>query len=270
MKKIISLFSVVFLLTAALSAPIYGVVVSDKPIINVEDASQGLVTLKVNPAEYNRLVVLIEKNGTRYQYFVNQASMSSSYPLQMGNGTYLIRLLENIEGNKYREVIRKTVSVWSLTEKSIYTQSISEINWSDESLAVKKAKELVNSQMSDLQKVEAIYKYVVANFKYDYDKAATVTSGYVPKLDLIFESKKGICYDYSAIFAAMTRSVGVPTKLVKGYTDNIQGQYHAWNEVLLDGEWQVIDTTYDAAFIKAGYSVDQYKLAEAYAGSKFY
>ncbi len=136
MKKIISLFSVVFLLTAALSAPIYGVVVSDKPIINVEDASQGLVTLKVNPAEYNRLVVLIEKNGTRYQYFVNQASMSSSYPLQMGNGTYLIRLLENIEGNKYREVIRKTVSVWSLTEKSIYTQSISEINWSDESLAV--------------------------------------------------------------------------------------------------------------------------------------
>ncbi|MBU5438687.1 transglutaminase domain-containing protein [Tissierella sp. MSJ-40] len=47
----------------------------------------------------------------------------------------------------------------------------------------------------------------------------------------------------------MLRSQGIPTKLVKGYKNDLKA-YHAWNEVLLDNNWVIVDTTYDAALGK--------------------
>jgi transglutaminase/protease-like cytokinesis protein 3 len=38
--------------------------------------------------------------------------------------------------------------------------------------------------------------------------------------------------------------------LVKGYSTHVDG-YHAWNEILINGEWVVVDTTVDAAYNKA-------------------
>ena len=98
-----------------------------------------------------------------------------------------------------------------------------------------------------------IYEYIVSNFTYDYGKISTLDTTYVPNIDNIFSSGKGICYDFSSVFAAMLRSRGIPAKLVKGYTTNVKG-YHAWNEVYdsRTGEWIVIDTTYDAENKAAG------------------
>ena len=79
-----------------------------------------------------------------------------------------------------------------------------------------------------LEKVAAVYDYVVQNLSYDEEKAATVKSGYLPELDAILESKKGICFDYAAMMTAMLRSQQVPCKLVVGYAGSI---YHAWISV---------------------------------------
>ena len=49
----------------------------------------------------------------------------------------------------------------------------------------------------------------------------------------------------------MLRSQGIPTKLVKGYSDNVDG-YHAWNEVYINEEWITIDTTLDAVLGSIG------------------
>ena len=43
-----------------------------------------------------------------------------------------------------------------------------------------------------LEKVAAIYNYVVRTLSYDYDKAATVQSAYLPNLDAVLRAKKGI------------------------------------------------------------------------------
>ena len=86
-----------------------------------------------------------------------------------------------------------------------------------ETIVVKKAKEIVGSKSKELDKVAAVYDYVVNNFSYDYDKAKTVKSGYVPNPDSILSSKKGICLDYASVMVSMLRSQDVPTKLVVGY-----------------------------------------------------
>lgn len=87
----------------------------------------------------------------------------------------------------------------------------------------------------------------LSDISFDHGKLGTLPSDYVPDVDETLQSRKGICYDFSSLLAAMARSVGVPTKLVKGYSDNAVG-YHAWNEVYIGGsdKWFTIDSSVDA------------------------
>ena len=79
-------------------------------------------------------------------------------------------------------------------------------------------------------------------------------SGYLPELDKVLESKKGICFDYAALMAGILRSQNVPCKLVVGYAGK---SYHAWisvyseeygwvnGAIYFDGEnWQRMDPTF--------------------------
>ena len=52
----------------------------------------------------------------------------------------------------------------------------------------------------------------------------------------------GICQDLTALAACMLRVQGIPAKLVIGYADR---SYHAWNNVLIDGEYVMLDVTAD-------------------------
>ena len=118
------------------------------------------------------------------------------------------------------------------------------------------AAQLAAGKTGTLDKVDAVYEYVIKNIAYDYDRAATVQSGYLPDIDDVLAKKKGICFDYAAVMSAMLRSLGVPTKLVVGYCGTA---YHAWINVYVEGQgwvnsviyfdgskWNHMDPTYAA------------------------
>ena len=84
-----------------------------------------------------------------------------------------------------------------------------------------------------LEKVEVVYNFVVGNFSYDSELARNVKSGYVPVLDDVLASYRGICFDYAAVMTAMLRSQGIPCKLVVGYAGEA---YHAWISVWTEEE----------------------------------
>jgi len=128
------------------------------------------------------------------------------------------------------------------------------VDFSASSLAVAKAIELTQGLTDPLEKVEVIYNYVVTNLTYDKDKAATVTSCYLPVLDEILTQGKGICFDYAALMTGMLRSIGIPCKMVFGYAGSA---YHAWISVWTEDEgwvqgviffdgtaWQRLDPTF--------------------------
>lgn len=57
-------------------------------------------------------------------------------------------------------------------------------------------------------------------------------------------SKQGDCNEHASLFAAMARSLGIPTVIATGVTlQKGAFYYHAWNEVCLDGRWYSLDTT---------------------------
>jgi hypothetical protein len=55
---------------------------------------------------------------------------------------------------------------------------------------------------------------------------------------------RGDCNEHAALFAALARSLNIPTAIAAGVTlQNDAFYYHAWNEVCLDGQWISLDTT---------------------------
>ncbi len=133
------------------------------------------------------------------------------------------------------------------SKNEVFLQSTQTIKWDNNMNSIRKAKELTVNAKTDEEKVSAIYRYIINNVKYDYDKKNSMSTDYIPSIEGTLKSSQGICYDYAALFAAMLRSVDVPTKLIMGYKNDIN-EYHAWNQVYLKDtkQWVTIDTTYDS------------------------
>lgn len=260
-KRVISLLLIIIL---TLSATIVnGQAVTD--YIDKSKVNSGVI--EINYTSIKKIAVRISKDNISYDYILNG---NNSFPLQLGDGEYTVSVLENVEGKKFKQVSKETVTLKSDNQNDVYLQSIQMVNWNKDMHSIKKAKELTKDVKTDEEKINAIYNYVI-NMSYDYDKASKVASGYIPNIDDVLKAEKGICYDYSSLFAGMLRSLDIPTKLVMGNKSDIK-EYHAWNQVYLQdtNEWVTIDTTYDAGMKKGNAKVTMIKDAKEYKTSKKY
>ena len=240
---------------------------SSNNMVLVEE--QGMIAVQLSKPATVKTLLLVEKDGVRYTYpLVDQ--QVRQFPLQLGNGEYTVRIMENVESNKYKVLDQSKITLSLKTQNTVFLNAIQDIDWDEYSPAVIKARALTKGLNSDSEKVKVIYDFITENYKYDYIKAKSVTTGYFPVVDEIYASKIGICYDYASLFAAMLRSIDVPTKLVKGYSTATKATYHAWNEVYVDGTWKIVDTTADAAFVQKGKVVQMYKDSNDFTAEKIY
>ena len=240
------------------------------PEMDAGKVNQGIVQVKVVNPNSKKMKIMIEKDATRYSY-VLQAKAVENFPLQMGNGSYTVYILENIEGDQYRVLSSDTVNLSVSNDNIIYLNSVQLIDWDTTMRAIAKAKELTAGLTTEQEKFDAIYNYMITNFAYDFAKLSTVTSDYLPVIDRIYDAKKGICYDYAAVLGAMLRSVQIPSRLIMGYTEYVP-EYHAWNEVYLQsqGRWVVVDTTVDASYAAIDQPLGAYKEDAKYKKVKQY
>ena len=151
------------------------------------------------------------------------------FPLMQGSGDYRIQIYEQYDGKMYMSVLDLSVRIDVTDQVKMYLYPNRYSMFEKNSDCVIKAAELCGGAEDDIEKIAAIFSYITDNITYDYDLAASVQSGYIPDPDKVMKVKKGICFDYASLFAAMCRSQGIPARLVIGYAaDDI---YHAWNEV---------------------------------------
>ena len=218
--------------------------------IDTSKAAAGTIRVRQNgnPTKV-KVLVYFNGSGKYYQYTIPTNNTWTSIPLQSGSGTYKVRFMKQVSGNSYSQMYSVTFQVGMQNANSAYLNPSQYVVYNSGSACVAKAKSLVSGAGSDAQKVSKIYSYIVNNISYDYDKMKNLPSGYLPNPDSTLASRKGICFDYAALMAAMLRSQGVPCKLVIG---NADGQYHAWNMVYVNGSWQLYDPTFGAAGQRAG------------------
>ena len=196
-------------------------------VIDYSNAADGYVMAQFLTETESRLKVLIKGPTTTYTYNLPQGQWEV-FPLSDGSGSYQVCIYQNVYSTKYALVMSTIFEVELADEFAPFLRPNQYVNYSAATQAVEQGLEVTAGLNDPLDKVAAVYDYVVTTLSYDYDKAATVKSGYLPVLDDVLASGKGICFDYAALMTAMLRSQGIPSKLVVGYAGSA---YHAWISV---------------------------------------
>ena len=229
----------------------------NKVMIDYSHTDQGYIMAKSLTSDHNRLKVMLVKDDSKYTYDINKDFEYEIYPLNMGDGTYTIKAYENVESDQYALLFSFDVDVTLENEYIPFLYPNQVVDYNGSTLCLEKSFELVKDDKTDLDRVQHIYQWVLDNVEYDWDKVEEVQGKYVlPVLDDIYNTGKGICFDYAAIMAAMLRVQHIPTKVVTGM---VSEGYHAWIEVYIEnmgwikphvyfnsGEWTTMDPTYDA------------------------
>ncbi|WP_168123446.1 transglutaminase-like domain-containing protein [Paenibacillus sp. HB172176] len=268
MRKISVLFVVLFMLAASFHVQSAGAVAADS-WLDVSELSKGVVSISYPVKKNVKTKAMVVKGKSSYSYNLTAAVEKESFELQLGNGAYKIYVLENVSGNSYKATRQGEVTLSLKDDKTVFLNSVQNVNWTSSDKAIKKAAELAKGKKSDEEIVKAVYDYMTSTIVYDNELAKSIPWDYLPSIDRTYSTQKAICYDYASMFASMLRSQGIPTKLVMGNSEYVK-VYHAWNEVYLDGEWVTIDTTVDATLKQANKKVEWLKDSKKYTTEKVY
>lgn len=229
----------------------------DVAILDASNTSEGYIM--VDYIGTNEKVKLQITGPNQITYTYNLYGGQEFFPLTSDSGTYTVTVFESVDiaNNKYVTAFSQDIQADITNSFGPYLYPSQYVNFNASSKVVQKASELAKPANTDLDVVTNVYNYVITNYTYDYDKAATVPSGYLPDVDEIYELGTGICFDYAAIMASMLRSQRIPTRLEIGYAGE---EYHAWISVYtpesgwingiieFDGsDWKLLDPTFAAS-----------------------
>lgn len=121
---------------------------------------------------------------------------------------------------------------------------------SSQSKDIKKLAEyLVVPAQNDMEKVRAIYTWVATHINYDekFKKNGEECSAINTLL-----KKRSVCEGYARLFNELCIAAGLNAEYIVGYSRQFsykkrrvgKDELHAWNAVLIDGEWKLFDVTW--------------------------
>lgn len=119
----------------------------------------------------------------------------------------------------------------------------------------KLADSLTSRFPEDHQKARAIYRWITDNIAYDckaYHNPGRRTDDY----EEVLQKRQAVCAGYASLFKALCDFAGLDCEVVKGYVRNgYRGignediiENHAWNAVLLNDEWYLVDVTWGSGY----------------------
>lgn len=122
------------------------------------------------------------------------------------------------------------------------------------------SKEISSDFKSDSNKIRAFYIYIVNNINYDISLSkrlwrpksqSDMDSIILSEVNNCVKTKKGICWDYSALFQKLCFYQGIEVEQIGGtnrYTEimpeNKIGN-HSWNVLVINGKRKFIDCTFE-------------------------
>ena len=230
----------------------------DKATIDYGYINEGYVTVWVyddDPEKKHQIQVAANGHTQNFKGLPKNGAIC--VPLPFGSGRYAVRVLRYVSGITYRLVAEIVQDVKLVDEFGPWLRPTCYANYSPESQCVKVAEEVCRGIEPSIGRIRAIAEWVVGWMEYDVNLAATVnddkTKFWLPAPDEALMKKKGICWEYSSLAAAMMRSQGIPCKIAVGHAGQA---YHSWNEVYAEtggeladgfaleaGMWHSIDLT---------------------------
>ncbi|MDD3921094.1 MAG: transglutaminase-like domain-containing protein [Eubacteriales bacterium] len=226
--------------------------------MDASHTDQGYVMVRCEAGDTEHKVGISTAEAT-YYYTLPTDGRFITCPLQMGNGSYTVQVYEHVTGTRYSPLCKWTLEV-TLEQDTLpylYPNQFVDYDATDEAVRLSFTKSADAKTARD--KAVKLFQFVADEIDYDYDKAKTVQSGYLPSPDRTLKEKKGICFDYAALLATMLRVQNIPARLQMGQLspDNV---YHAWNLVCIENEWYLLDAT----MYGQGYQDEDYTASKNY------
>ncbi|KAL3886745.1 hypothetical protein ACJMK2_026722 [Sinanodonta woodiana] len=143
----------------------------------------------------------------------------------------------------------KHIDEHALKVQSFFRRSVSEL-----------AIDLVKPAENNLERVRAFYRWITENISYDTESYFSDVTSSCDANDVI-QTGKSVCEGYAELFSAFCREVNIPVKTIighaKGYNYDPEIDItpstktnHAWNVVLLDGDWRFMECTWGAGYLQ--------------------
>lgn len=174
-----------------------------------------------------------DESGNRFVVFRWENPVADSLPYAI-----VWRVVVNSFGYKigslgtlgeYADDIKKYLEAGGLTFWSGYMKA--------------KAESLVQGSESVLESARRLGNWVSSSLT--YDRAYWEVTAPAQE---VFCHRRGVCDEFTNLFIAMARSVGIPTRYAEGLVySGEEWNYHAWAEVYSDGQWLPVDPTYNEA-----------------------
>jgi hypothetical protein len=127
-------------------------------------------------------------------------------------------------------------------ERATYLRSSPMIQVTDDVRA--EAQRIVGDAATPLNRARRLYLHLIKNYSYKWPPAARGS-------ETMRRNKRGDCGEYSWLYAAWCRSLGIPCRVMIGAWARGQMQAHVWNEVFIDGiGWMPLDTSYHQTVLR--------------------
>ncbi|MBQ6860895.1 MAG: S-layer homology domain-containing protein [Clostridia bacterium] len=264
MRNLTRLFVMTILISMLLVGTVYAA--EDKYIVTKEmiyesigknRVSSGFVEILIgnmNFTEYqkdNEIIItptpdeiITDEYGNMYAKFDVSGLLSTQ--------KFRVTIKRDCETTTYEKLIPERTNTIINNETSIFLEPKEKIE-SDDPELISKAKEITEGLYTDYKKAQAIFEYVNVNMSYD-ESSSHANKGALAALT----SMRGVCYEFSTLFAAMCRAVDVPCRVIEGYKvepalnasgDILENQYtlvnHLWAEIYLEEiGWAPVEPTY--------------------------
>lgn len=186
-----------------------------------------------------------------------QASTTSYIRIQINNKQYKIYY-----NNK--QITQSTTSGSTVSENTTDNYDFKDViyycNTSlKESLKIdnnikQKALSLTQDEAMDYKKAYNIFEFVSNHITYDYERYNIIVNrgnmcNWKAGASYSYYGKKGVCFEYATLFAAMANSIGLKVRL-------IYGENHIWNQFYnrQTSTWVTVDPTWK----KFNFDVNKY------------
>jgi exonuclease VII small subunit len=101
----------------------------------------------------------------------------------------------------------------------------------------------------DLSIARSIYTWIATNISYDQRAYHETHSLGSQDANDVWKHRLAVCEGYANLFNAMCGAAGIESRLIKGYARDVADHQfnfpnHAWNGVMIDGKWYLVDVTW--------------------------
>lgn len=119
---------------------------------------------------------------------------------------------------------------------------------------------LTRDARTDREKARAIFRWVAANITYDVKGYRSSDFGDLSP-DGVLRRREAVCEGYANLFDSLAAAAGLRAVTVSGYAkgmgyragDRFSGPPdHAWNAVMIDGRWELLDCTWASGLFYEG------------------